>query len=174
MPLRLHGPAQAFLLVVSLAVLAASAASAQQTETRFDYRKGASGVLLLGAGWTPPGEAIGIWTSGPRSEINIKIKPETRTAEIALDLTAYIVKQRTWQEVSVLVGARTIGRFRFDTKAFEGVVTVPITRADVVGGEARILLLSTNPMSPAALGVDPRDHRPIAIALRELTVKERK
>lgn len=141
------------------------------SEKTYDYRKGASGRIWLGAGWAWP-EPFGVWTDGEQSEISIKLDGRTRRVEVDVETIAFVVPERPDQRVAVFVNDRRVATWDYSQSNAKAVRRIELAAGDLKDGYGTMVLVPRDPQSPQALALSNVDARKIAVGLVSLTVRE--
>ncbi|HSB97724.1 MAG TPA: hypothetical protein VLC91_14795, partial [Spongiibacteraceae bacterium] len=126
---------------------------------------------VLNKGWSIP-DGNFVWSEGSNATLAVNVDPQLSSAQLKLDMSAFLPKPGSQQQVAVFINHIEAGNIHFDTNNNRGVRAFKLLpgmaeKAGPISVEFRI----REPLSPqsAGLGADPRM---LGIALYSIAVGE--
>jgi len=134
------------------------------------FAEGGNGLPYLAAGWSEP-EEWGIWSTGNRSEIVMRLPRLDTDVRLKVDAYAFVHQARPHKEVTVFINDMPMATWSFNQG--EGTQTRSIELSKALFQQAQALTIrffSPAVESPEQVGLW-QDERKISVALVDLTLE---
>jgi len=133
-------------------------------------RKGWSGSNFLLNGWSES-ENWGTWGIGPSQSIFIPVvSNEFTSAIIMVDVRALLTDRHPFKKVQVIVNGVSVETLIFTQDHNIGTRKIVIPRRLIEGRKIILEFSSRHPVSPALLGINKQDVRPISFGISRIKV----